>query len=186
MTVKEVIKIASTLVGREDVVNYVDGKTEKVSEQTVEDAEVLTRLVNLVINELACSFIPLIKTQQMYTSDKKVYYKNLSKNPIQILNVYNSNGASVMGKVNYDYVQVFDNYVTVEYSYFPSQYALEDAIEYEERNLPSRVLAYGVIAEYSIIQGCYKDAIMWHKRYEDSIAEICLPKNSKIKARAWI
>lgn len=186
MTVKEVIKIASTLTGREDIVAYVDGKSDTPNKQTLDDTEVMTRLVNLVVNELACSFIPLVNSQQVYASDRKVYYKNLSKNPLQILNVYDSKGNSVMGKVHHDHVQVFDNYVTVEYSYFPTQYGLEDKLEYQERNVPSRVLAYGVIAEYSIIQGCYKDAVMWHKRYEDSVAEICVPKNSRIKGRAWL
>jgi len=40
-------------------------------------------------------------------------------------------------------------------------------------------------AEYAITQGCFKDAVMWHKRYADGVALLCEPKNSKIKERVW-
>ena len=185
MTVKDIIKISATQIGREDVVDYLDGKTTSASEQTVKDVDRLLRLCNLVINELACSFIPMRITQTLNSEDGKVYYENLNFNPLEILAVYDSNGKDVMGKVYSRFVTVTEKRVTVEYSCFPPKYQLEDEIGYTPDQIPERVLSYGLSAEFAISEGCFKDAVMWHDRYADAVYNLCKPKNQTVKKRVW-
>ena len=185
MTIKEIIKITATIIGREDVVSYLDGNTETLSEDTKKTVEIMERLSNLVINELACSFIPM-KNLERVNSQGKVYYKNLSKNPLEILTVYDLDGNKLAFSVASTFVKTPTQVVDVEYSFFPPEYSLDDQVGYSEKEVPSRVLAYGLASEYAITQGCFKDAVMWHKRYVDSVAEICSPKNSFVKERKWL
>ena len=74
----------------------------------------------------------------------------------------------------------------VEYEYAPKNYGLDDDIGYTEQDISLSALAYGVTAEYCITQGLFEQAVMHHKRFVDNVAEICLPKNKKIKSRSWL
>jgi hypothetical protein len=185
MTVKEVIKITATMIGREDVVDYLDGVKDGDLTETEKTVEIMVRLVNLVINELACSFIPMKTIEQTLNSGGKVYYRTLKYNPLEIKGVFNSAGEKVGFSVEHTFVKIDIPNALIEYSYFPPKYSLDDEIGYSEKDVSARVLAYGLSAEYAITQGCFKDAVMWHKRYADGVALLCEPKNSRIKERVW-
>ena len=75
--------------------------------------------------------------------------------------------------------------LVVEYQYSPTNYALEDEIGYTEKDISSRVIAYGVASEVCIIEGEFEQAVMHHKRYVDEIALLTMPKNAMIKQRSW-
>ena len=73
--------------------------------------------------------------------------------------------------------------VLVEYEYAPDKVGLDDEICYMEKDVPVRVIAYGVAAEYCITEGDFDQAVMWHKRYTDAISDICVPKNTRAAKR---
>ena len=185
MSIKEIIKITATVIGREDVVEYLEGKVQTPSQEVVDTVEVMVRLANLVINELACSFIPMKKVEKVVVKDGKVYYKDLSYNPLVILNAYDKNENELSFLVKNTHVELDSYTAEIEYSFVPPNYTLDQEIGYQEKDISARVLAYGLCAEYAITQGCFKDAVMWHKRYEDSVYQACAPKNSTIKERRW-
>ncbi len=186
MTVKEIIIKSATLIGREDIVNYLTDEQNSVPEQTIKAVDVMIRLLNLVINELACSFIPMVCCENLSSQNKKILYTQLTHSPLEILNAYDDNGNDVLITATYSFAKVGADNVELRYSYFPQSVGLEDSVGYTERDVPSRVLAYGLCAEFAVSQGCFKDAVCWHERYADSIAELCAPKNVKIKRRKWL
>lgn len=186
MTVKDIIYITATIIGREDLISYFEGKTEKPKDCTIETIDVMVRLCNLVVNELACSFVPLKKKQKLKASNGKIYYTSLEFSPLSIIKATSSTGSNSLIRVDSEYVVVKDDFVILEYSYFPKQLSLESDVGYLESDVPARVLAYGLASEYAISQGCFKDAVMWHKRYADSISNICAPKNHVVKERVWL
>ncbi len=184
MTVKEILIKSATLIGREDVVSYLANDAE-ASEATVNTVNIMVRLLNLVVNELASSFVPMIATERISAVDRKISYATLSNNPREILNAYGAFGSDCLLKVTHAFAVVGEDAVDLEYSYFPPQLTLTDDVGYFERDIPSRVIAYGLCAEYAVSQGCYKDAVCWHERFCGGIAEFCPPKNKKIKGRNW-
>ncbi len=186
MTVKEILINSSTLIGREDVVKYLNGDDDNATEQTLNAVDVMVRLLNLVINELACSFIPMIRLERKTAVNGVINYSDLQFSPLEILKVYDQSGNDRLLSVEHSFARVNGQDVNIEYAYFPPKVSLEDNVGYSEKDLPSRVLSYGLCAEYAISQGCFKDAVMWHDRYADAIAEICAPKNAKIKRRNWL
>ena len=185
MTVKDIIQTMATQIGRDDIVACLDDSTS-ASEDALKTVDRLVKLCNLVINELATSFIPMRITDKLIAQNGKIFYDKLSNNPYEILSVYDKNGVNAMGKVYSKFVTVSSDEVYVEYSCFPPEYALEDEIGYTEAQVGKRILAYGLSAEYAISEGCFKDAVMWHDRYADAVYTICRPANKNTKKRAWL
>ncbi len=185
MLVKDIIKNSATLIGREDVVSYLDGEEENASETTVNTVDVMVRLLNLVVNELAGSFIPLIVRESVSANGGKIYYSSLNYSPREILGAFDGVGKNRLLSIENTFARVDSSVVEIEYSCFPNAFTLNDSLAYQEKDVPSRVLSYGLLAEYAISQGCFKDAVLWHDRYADAITELCKPKNVNIKRRNW-
>lgn len=184
MTVKEIIKTSATLLGREEVVKYIDGGQGDAD--TLSKVNVLTRLINLVINELAGSFIPMIKSEEISVLNDKIYYKDLSENLLNIVSVTDMHGNEISYEKKHEYIAVNLKNAIVEYEYLPANYGLEDSVGYEENQVSSRVLAYGLAAEFCITEGAFDEAVMWHKRYADGIERLCIPSSRSIKGRCFI
>ncbi len=184
MTIKDIIIASATAIGREDIVEYLNEKND--SEELAKVVDKMTRLANLVINELACSFIPMVTSERLKAENGRVYYTSLKNNPLQILAVINDNGGNSLGEIFSHFITVKDEYVTVEYSCFPPEYELNDEIDYRENQISKRALSYGLSAEFAISEGCFKDAVLWHDRYADAVYSSCKLKNAQIKKRAWV
>ena len=185
MTLKEIIINTATMIGRDDIVKCVNGNVDYQTELLKDNVQTLVKLANLVINELACSFVPMKTVESAQAVDGKIYYTSLSNNPMQIIGIYDKKGNDVLKKITATFALVTDNNVDVEYSYFPKSYVIEQEIGYQEKDVPMRVLCYGLCAEFSLSLGCYKDAVLWHDRYEDALIDFYKPSNGKIKRREW-
>ncbi len=183
MTVKDIIKQASTLSGREDVVNYLDSKST-ASEDTLLAVDVMVRLINMVIAELSASFVPLI-TEEKINATEIVRYSDLKKNAIEILNVYDIKGEEIPFTVYYDSVKFSRPCSSVKYKFTHSTYGLNDKLDYAENDIPGAVLSYGLAAEFALSEGDFERACSMHERYVEGVYAICKPKNYKTKARIW-
>ena len=185
MTVKEIIKNTALIYGREDVVNYLNGSTIK-GEDTLPTVNILVGLLNLVVSELAGTFIPMIKQETVTVTDGKIYYKDLSERIVRILNVYSVNGGETDYGTSVEFIRVKENSVIIEYEYVPPRYGLEDEIGYTEKDVTAAALSYGLCAEYAISLSDFDQAVAWHNRYVDAISNLRKVKNVKIKGRAFV
>ena len=213
MQLKEIIKNASLMLGKSDVVKYLDGdfssdddyddgyyeedggiygeeEIDTAGADTLEAVNLMVNLSNLVINELACTFIPLVAEEQIVFSNQKAYYKNFKKKVVKILGVFDLSGRKLdfIDKTEYILVNsalASTQTLMVEYQYSPDNYALTDEIGYSEMQISARTIAYGVASEVCISEGDFDQAVMHHKRCVDEIALITMPKNATIKQRSW-
>lgn len=183
MKVRDIIKLTARMTGRNDVVDYLNGG--KGQTQTLETVAIMVELCNLVINELASLYIPLVNTEFVVFSYQYIPYSRLTEKVVRIRNVYDINGVSV--KFNDAIQEVYANLLSgyIEYEYSPSTYDLDSVIGYTEKDVSAGIIAYGVSAEYSINQGLFEQAVMFHKRYVDGVAEKRSLKNAVIKERSW-
>ncbi len=186
MTVKDVLKATCAMVNREDVLDYLNDKNTVPSEDTLSAVNIMTALSNLVIGELAGTFIPMVKSERVVTTDKKVKYADLSERCLRILAVYNDKNEKIFYRHTPEYMIVDENSVTVEYEFNPPNYSLEDEIGYSEEDISTATLSYGLAAEYSISRGSFDEAVMWHERYVDSVSAKRKIKNSTIKSRSFV
>ena len=122
MQLNEIIKDAALMLGKEDIVKYLDSLNQdedyddgyddeyddwyeeeenweeiygdgefgaSAGEDSLDKVNLMVNLANLVINELACTYLPLITEEQMTFSNGKAYYKDFKKKAVKILKVYN-------------------------------------------------------------------------------------------------
>ncbi len=183
MTVKEILDIACTFINRLDAKEYFSSGNG--SEDVAKDGEVLIDLLNVVVNELACTYVPMISSEDVSAAGGRIYYKDLKEKALKIIKVTDRNNAEVDYKYAYQYITVNLPFVTVFYEYSPKKVGIDDEVGYLEKDVPARVIAYGVAAEYLLVNGDFDEAVTWHKRYTDAIANICLPKNKKMAGRLW-
>ena len=188
MTVREVLINTGILIGRQDIVSYF-GEQINVGDETYEDVTFLLKIINLVVSELSATYLPLISKQFVTFYDGLLSYDELYGKVVKIINVYDRAGKNVdfidgaeeiLLKDNNSYAELF-----VEYQYLLEEYTEESEIGYQERDIPARVIAYGVAAEYCISQGKFDEAVMHHKRYMSALQEMKGIKNVKIKGRSF-
>lgn len=187
MTIKDIIKSAATFLNLTDVTEYLNSASPSpaVATATASAVDSLTRLSNLVISELAASYIPMICAETVQTSNGKIVFANLTHNVTRILSVKNQFGHDAEFKLFPEYLNVFGGEYTVEYEYAPANYGLNDSVGFKN-DVTAALLGYGVAAEYCVTQGRFEEAILWRKRYTAGVERIALPKSAKMKGRCWL
>ncbi len=184
MKARDIVRSSALMLGRTDVVKYLDGQASAVAD-TLESVNLLTNLCSLVVDELSATYIPLVRKETVTFANGKHALNQFRDNVIKIIAVYDVDERKVDFSLDTYYVRANVTKCVVEYQYSPKNYDLDDEIGYSNKDISVTALAYGVTAEYCITQGQFEQAVMHHKRYVDAITEICLPKNRKIKARSW-
>lgn len=185
MTVKEIIKTSASLLNREDIVAYLEGDDSKVGEQTLPSINTFVILLNLVISELAGTFIPMRKKETVIVENGKIEYSILSERPLKIINVFDVKGDEVNYSDEAFFIKVESGTKQIEYEYAPPNYDLNDTIGYLESDISIGALAYGLSAEFCICKGAFEEAVMWHNRYVESVNKRRMVKNASIKERSW-
>lgn len=187
MKIRDVLKAVTMQMGRLNVLEYLEDETVDVSGTDIKETiNLLTGLTNLVISELAATYIPMVTVERVSLKDGKAYYKDFLKKVLSVREVYSTLGKAVPFIETASFLTADLSAVDIEYEFLPDNYGLDDDIGYSEKDIPSRVLSYGVAAEFAISEGRFEEAVGWHKRYVDGVAEKCLPKNSVIKKRSFI
>lgn len=185
MKVRDIVRSSALILGKTDVMNYLDGEENNVGIDTLESVNLLTNLCTLVIDELSSTYIPLLKKERVSFSNNKYPFEQFEEKVVKVLAVYDLDGNKVGFSCDGTHLLANVSSCEVEYEYVPKNYGLDDETGYTELDLSTTALAYGVTAEYCITQGLFEQAVMHHKRYVDAVAEACLPKNKKIRARSW-
>lgn len=185
MTVKDIIKIAATLLNREDIIKFVEGTAFADDSDTKKSVDTMTELLNLVINELSCAYVPMIKTEKVKVNGGKLYFNTLSENAINVIEALDANEHSLDFKLNSEYVVLPNSAEYVRYSYIPKKYSIGDTIGYIEKQISKRALAFGLCSEFCIAEAEFEKAVLWHDRYMDAIKEVCIPKTKATKPRRW-
>ena len=183
MTVKDVIKVQAMLVGREDVVDYLSGKTNNPSTVTLSATDVMVRCINLTIGELANTYVPMIASY--VSSGSEVHFSDLPEQISEVISVKDRAGSVKEYIFHPEKITGLSVGDVLEYSYIPPNYDLEDVIGYSETQLPVRLLAYAGASEYCLTERAFDESVMWRDRYINDLAILIRPKNTKIKARGW-
>ena len=185
MTIKEIVSTASTIIGRQDVYNHLN-QTPTTNEETLKTLDNMVNLINMVVSELAGTFIPMVKKEKIYSNSGKYYYSDFEEKPVEILGVYSEKGNLLSYNQTAEYLETKNCSVVVEYSYIPPKYDINSQIGYSKNQLSPATLVYGLLAEYCIVIGAFDEAVMWHDRFTSGVKEKRKTKNFKIKGRCWV
>ena len=184
MKIKDVIKNSALLIGKQNVLTYLENDvTDGATLATVNN---MTALINLVINELACTYVPMVKSEMQVAESSKIYYTALSERPLRILSVTDKRGNDILKQSTPEYVVVNGNGAVIEYEFLPPNFGLEDEFNFSNAQITERILSYGLSAEVCISEGRFDEAVTWHERYVQEISMILTPKNAFLKQRRWV
>ena len=186
MKLKDLVKNAAVYLGLEKVVSYIESGAYSSDSNALYSTDALTRCANLVVNELACTYFPMEKTEEIITEDGKAYYSSFTETPLEIKSVKSLNGEKADFTVYPEYIKTYESAVIIGYEYLPPNYDLNDTVGYKEKEIPARVIAYGVAAEYSLTVKAFDESVMFRDRYEKALEKIVAPKNAVAKGRVFI
>ena len=184
MTIKDIVKSAATFLNLTNVTSYLDSSSAGDT-ATLNAVDSLTRLSNLVISELAASYLPMTCAETLDATDGKIIFSELTHNVTRIVSVKNKFGHDAEFRLYPEYIKVFGGEYTVEYEYAPENYGLNDTTGFKN-DVTAALLGYGVAAEYCVTQGRFEEAILWRKRYTAGVERVALPKSAKMKGRCWL
>ena len=187
MNIKDIIAAAATLLNREDICNYlISGEVDDLT-STVKDLDIMLRCFNLVENEIALEYKPLVCIENITTENGIVNFDILTKPIIEIIKVEDESGNKLNYKLFHTYLKTKPENIVVYYTYIPEKKLLTGISDYTEVEIPQRVLAMGIACEFSLISAMYDEAVMWDKRYKDSLDRMTSKKIKQVMpARRWV
>jgi len=186
MTVKDIILTSATFLGREDIISYLNGdEVSQVSLNIEKEISILVRLLNIVVSEIATDFVPIKTIETARSNNGQILFSSLLETPLDILNVYDVYSNKINFSLTPLYIKTKPESVKVEYTYIPQPLSLTSPFPYSEKQLPSRVFAYGVAYNTCLFEGKFDEADLWEKKYREALALVVLPKSSSVKGRWW-
>ena len=186
MKIKNIIESCAVYLGKQEILDYFNNSYEYDTTEIEKNVNTMVKLINLVISELSCGYIPLITTEKLEQKSNKILISSLTKTAVEILEVFDEEDNSIPFNVNFEYITAKGQICSVKYKYLAPDYQLEDSIGYSQKQISISTLAYGLCAEYCIVECRFNEALMWRNRYTNEINKLLKPKNTVIKGRTWI
>ena len=186
MTVKSIIKLASSLLNRKDLISYLDiGKTTD-EERVVQDVETLVTTYNVIAEELSTIYNYVSYTQKLTVSNGVLKYSQFTYNPVKILSVKDMNGDDVECTILPVELRTNATRIEVKYTYVPPKRKIVEESDFTNTPIKEGVIAYGVVTEYCLIKGMYEEAGLWHDKYLNGLNQaLSNGKSKKLKGRVW-
>ncbi len=182
MKVKDVVLKAAALLGEAETVEaFIKGTNTAGKKQ----AELFLTCFNLVENELALDYIPLLKEEYLTAENGKIVYSDFSLDVVRIVRVRDKNGASMPFSLFADYMQVDGDGAYVTYAYTPKEKTFTGESDFTV-GVSVRLMAYGVAAEYCMAMGLYEESAHWDKKYKEGIEGARSVERKKMPSRRWV
>ncbi len=182
MQLKEAIRICLTYLGDEDA---------SVNAQTAQHPKLklLVKCANLVIQEIAAEYAPLLEEERVDVDDGKIFLENLLHKSAQIRKVVDADsGLESNFYLTPTHCAVANKDMRradVLYSYAPLEVDIEEECPISP-TVGAKTLALGICAEYSMICGMYEQSVMYSDRFKEDMRTAVRKKgNVKIKPRRW-
>jgi hypothetical protein len=158
MLVSEVLKLSAIVV--EGDLN-IDG----------EDIDLWLKCYNLVEQELATDYFPILEVDKFFSVEDKIYYKDFSRKAYMIKGIQDFHGDSVSFRLTPEYIKVKKNYeggtFFVKYYYIPEEKGLYSTCAYGADYI--HIVKYGVAAEYCLATGEFELAKIYSDKYKERI-----------------
>ena len=186
MNAIDIIKLACDFTGNEDLAMKLEEENPEFTNSENKTLSVMLKCLNLIQNEVATEYIPLVAFQDVTAVDFKVDYSKFDKKPISIISAKDKLGRNIRFKAFADYLMLFAGKAKIKYYYMPEEInSIQDTLS--QPLLPMRIYAYGIAREYYLLQNLSDDADIWEVRFKDSLSVFARKKQDvKMPCRRWL
>jgi hypothetical protein len=183
MIVKEILEDAMRLTGREGLLSGEESGGESLQQVKY----TMLFCLNAVVDELARGYFPVKKIEDMTSETGKFCFSDFSERPLKILKVL-SGERKIGWHILPEYLVTGCEKVTVEYEYAPKKFAEEDEFDYPDPQVSSRLISYGMAAEFMLICGEVESSSCWEQKYRQEIDRLLSLRTVKdrIPPRRWL
>jgi hypothetical protein len=142
------------------------------------DYNVLVKCYNLVEQDLATGYFPVLDVEKFFHVEDKIYFKDFFKKIYKIKGIQDFRGEAVKFKItNSECIELKKNYdggtFFVKYYYIPEEKTIDDTCTYSADYI--EILACGVAAEYYLTALELEAALDFHHKQKEYI-DIKKPK----------
>lgn len=189
MTQKEIIYLIAKWFGLTEILDLEDygGSIQTISTATQNQIDEICYCINLVVDELASDYFPLLYTESVTPQENKIYFSDLSKTILKIFSIKNSS-ISVPYKSFPDHIEIDCNApIFITYSFIPTQpNSVSSDLEVLGLNITPRLIAYGAAREYCIFHALYDQADYYNSRFTSAINSARTVRSPiKLPKRRW-
>jgi hypothetical protein len=135
------------------------------------DRDLWLKCYNLVEQELATDYFPILEVDKFFHVEDKIYFKDFTRKPYLIRGIQDFRGDKVAYNINPEYIELKKNYdggtFFVKYYYIPEEKELYSTCTYGAEYIS--ILKYGVAAEVCLQQGNFELAKIYNDKYKERI-----------------
>ena len=191
MKVKDILTLAIKLLDKKELLShsiFLPQPPQEIEESPLDkEIEDLLFCFNLIYDEIATDFMPLIHTEKIFFENGEFEFKNLEKTMLDIFALTDTNGRKIKFKTYPDKLLCNQKEAVITYSYQPNKLGFEDEIALFQSRVPARVFAYGVAMENCFLNSLSTEALIWENRYKNSLLTLTRKKTEVVlPARRWI
>ncbi len=187
MIVKDILKMTAEMAGENQTVLYFEEKGVDDLAFCEENARLLLRCYNLIVEELALEYLPLKREEEVTVKEGKIYFSNLDFIPLRIISVRLKNGRKVPYRFVNDYLEVENGDLIIEYNYRLKPALEDDEVAYCNTVIGPYALIYGILSQYLLEKGRVSESNLYQEKYLSAIrARIAEKRPLKIPGRRWM
>jgi len=150
-----------------------------------EDRDSFIAMTRDVVHEISTDFFPLRITKNINIQGGSFDLRALNNRVAHIFSVKRE-GMNFRFNTRFDRVETnAEGLCEVHFSYLPALNSMQTIIPIFSK-INERIIAYGVAAEYCLINGL-SDAVVWDKRYKDALRRALGDGRveRRVRKRAW-
>lgn len=188
MKVKDILCEAAAIMGRQDLEEYLKENNAPDVLSAQKDCELLLRCYNLAENEIALEYRPISISEEVETQDGLIFIKDLKETALDIISIVDEYQNKIGYKIYPEYIKTAPKKLRITYTYIPQRKKIDDESAFSATNITQRIAAMGTACEFLLISGLYDEALMWDKRYKDSLLKVSREKTAgrvMPAARRW-
>lgn len=184
MLVGEVVALTAANLGRDDLAD----EANTLVGEPLGDLASLVRCFNLVENEIALDYLPLVREETLAPVAGRIYFTRFSRAPVHIRRVTDGEGNALSFALTPDYLFLPADCgrVAVTYAYAPAEKGWREESELTGR-VSARLVSFGTACEFCLSKGQFGEAAIWEKRYRDALRSACSfrGKRMRMRPRRW-
>ncbi len=183
MLVKDIILKACDFTENDELSKAIN-EGSQLPEELKNLQDKLVKCLNLVRNEIASEYMPIVKMEIVVCENGKFNINDFSSRLVDIISIKDKYGNNVKYNVIGDELISNEEKIFVWYNTLPDEIAFEGEFS---STIPERVYAYGVVKEFFFLQTLYEDAKVWDERFKNSLQVLERKKSETvIPQRRWI